>query len=286
MKEEKDKIIEDFKEVLSLTKRYIKQEKERGMREVVVNAKFKVQNAKFKVQNAKSEEALERLRKEVEGCKKCPLWKSRNNVVFGEGNPNARLILVGEAPGRNEDLQGKPFVGAAGKLLTKILASIDIKREDVFIGNILKCRPPLNRNPKPEEIKACWSYLDRQLRIIKPEFILATGTFAAQTLLRTDERIGRLRGKFYPFAPLEAGPVRGRSPQGGRSRAFGRAASNGAGRPKAAVAAPSAGRPLTGFAKGVKLLATYHPAALLRNPGYKRGVWEDMKLLKKEYQKL
>ena len=167
-----------------------------------------------------------------------PLMGERNNVVFGEGSPNAKLILVGEAPGRNEDLQGKPFVGTAGQLLTKILASIGLKREDVFIGNILKCRPPMNRNPKPEEIKACWGYLDRQLRIIKPRIILAMGTFAAQTLLKTDERIGRLRGEFHPFA------------------------------------------------KGVKILATYHPAALLRNPGYKKSVWEDMKLLKKEYQKL
>jgi len=235
-----DKIIEDFREVLSLTKRYLRQEKERGVREIVINAKFKMQNAK-------SEEALERLRKEVEGCKKCSLWRGRNNVVFGEGSPNAKLILVGEAPGRNEDLQGKPFVGAAGQLLTKILASIGLRREDVFIGNILKCRPPMNRNPRPEEIKACWGYLDRQLRIIRPRIILAMGTFAAQTLLRTDERISRLRGEFYPFA--------------------------------------MGARPAPVHRGGVKLLATYHPAALLRNPGYKRAVWEDMKLLKKEYEK-
>ena len=229
---EKEKILEDFREVLSMTKKYIKQEKERGLREVRIS--YKPQATSYKLQK----ETLEKLRKEVEGCKKCPLWRERNNVVFGEGSPNAKLILVGEAPGRNEDLQGKPFVGAAGQLLTKILASIGLKREDVFIGNILKCRPPMNRNPRPEEIKACWGYLDRQLRIIKPKIILAMGTFAAQTLLKTDERISRLRGEFYPFA------------------------------------------------KGVKLLATYHPAALLRNPGYKRAVWEDMKLLKKEYQRL
>ncbi len=230
MKEE-NKIIEDFREVLSLAKRYLRQEKERGVREIVINAKLKMQNAK-------SKEALERLRKEVERCKKCPLWRSRNNVVFGEGNPSAKLVLVGEAPGRSEDLEGRPFVGAAGQLLTKILASIGLKREDVFIGNILKCRPPMNRNPLPEEIKACWGYLDRQLRTIRPKIILALGTFAAQTLLKTDERISRLRGEFHPFA------------------------------------------------KGVELIVTYHPAALLRNPGYKRAVWEDMKLLKKEYQRL
>jgi uracil-DNA glycosylase family 4 len=230
--EEEKKVLEDFKEVLSLTKRYLKQEKERGLREVAIS--YKPQAASHRLQK----ETLEKLRKEVEGCKKCPLWRERNNVVFGEGNPNARLILIGEAPGRNEDLQGKPFVGAAGKLLTKILASIGLKREDVFIGNILKCRPPMNRNPRPEEIKACWGYLDKQLKIIKPRIILAMGTFAAQTLLKTDERISRIRGEFHPFA------------------------------------------------KGVKFLATYHPAALLRNPGYKKSVWADMKLLKKEYQRL
>lgn len=248
---EKEKIWGDFREVLSLTKRYVKQEREGGLREVRISPK--PQATSYKLQK----ETLEKLRKEVEGCKKCPLWRSRNNVVFGEGNPDAKLILVGEAPGRNEDLQGRPFVGAAGQLLTKILASIGLKREDVFIGNILKCRPPMNRNPLPEEIKACWGYLDRQLKIIRPKIILAMGTFAAQTLLKTDERISRLRGEFHPFAPLEPLPNR-RLSKGS----------------------------LTGFAKGVKLLATYHPAALLRNPGYKRAVWEDMKLLKKEYQRL
>ena len=242
--EEKKKILEDFKEILVLTKKYIKQEKERGVGEIPISRRSQVagrwsqtSDERRAISN-KPAKALEGLRKEVEGCRKCSLWRSRNNVVFGEGNPSAKLILVGEAPGRKEDLQGKPFVGAAGQLLTKILASIGLKREDVFIGNILKCRPPMNRNPKPEEIKACWGYLDRQLKIIRPKIILAMGTFAAQTLLRTDERISRLRGKFYPFA------------------------------------------------KGVKLIATYHPAALLRNPGYKKAVWEDMKLLKKEYQKL
>ena len=232
--DEKKKIIEDFEEVLSLTKKYLKQEKERGVREI---PRKQISDIRCQI-SEKSAKALEGLRKEVERCKKCSLWRSRNNVVFGEGSPNAKLILVGEAPGRNEDLQGKPFVGVAGKLLTKILASIGLKREDVFIGNILKCRPPMNRNPKPEEIKACWGYLDKQLKIIRPRVILAMGTFAAQTLLKTDERIGRLRGKFYPLT------------------------------------------------QGIKLLATYHPAALLRNPGYKRAVWDDMKLLKKEYQRL
>lgn len=241
--EEKKKILKDFEEVLSLTKRYLRQEKERGVKEIPRGRRLQVAGRRSQTSDKqraisdKPAEALEGLRKEMEGCRKCSLWRNRNNVVFGEGNPHARLILVGEAPGRNEDLQGKPFVGAAGKLLTKILASIGLKRGDVFIGNILKCRPPMNRNPQPEEIKACRGYLDRQLKIIEPKIILAMGTFAAQTLLKTDERIGRLRGGFHPFA------------------------------------------------KGVKLLATYHPAALLRNPGYKRAVWEDMKLLKKEYQK-
>ena len=244
--DEKKKIIEDFEEVLSLTKRYLRQEKERGVEKIPISRRSQVAGRGSQT-SGKSAKALEGLRKEVGGCKKCSLWRERNNVVFGEGSPNAKLILIGEAPGRNEDLQGKPFVGAAGKLLTKILASIGLKREDVFIGNILKCRPPMNRNPKPEEIKACWGYLDKQLKIIRPRIILAMGTFAAQTLLKTDERIGRLRGKFYPF---DVGA-----------------------------------RPAPVYRGGVKLLATYHPAALLRNPGYKKAVWEDMKLLRKEYQR-
>ena len=177
--EEKKKNLEDFTELLSLTKRYLKQEKERGVREVPISCRAPVAGRRSQTSNErraisdKPAEALERLRREVEGCRKCSLWRSRNNVVFGEGNPSARLILVGEAPGRNEDLQGKPFVGTAGKLLTKILASIGLKREDVFIGNILKCRPPMNRNPKPEEILSCRGYLDRQLKMIGPKIILA-----------------------------------------------------------------------------------------------------------------
>jgi DNA polymerase len=229
-----DKILKDLKEVVSLTRQYLEQEKGRGLREVAVSPRTRLSKPKLALQK----KTLENLRGEVEQCQGCLLSKTRNNVVFGEGSPNAKLMLVGEAPGRNEDLQGEPFVGQAGQLLTKILASIDFKREEVFIGNILKCRPPMNRNPKPEEIKACWGYLDKQLTIIKPKIIVALGTFAAQALLKTDERIGRLRGKFYPLS------------------------------------------------NGVELLATYHPAALLRNPGYKRAVWEDMKLLRKKYQGL
>ena len=173
-------------------------------------------------------------------CQKCPLGKTRKNFVFGVGNPKAKIIVVGEAPGAEEDLQGKPFVGRAGKLLTDILKAINFTRDEVFICNILKCRPPENRNPLPEEIFHCEPYLFKQLELIKPKFILAVGSFAAQTLLKKKEPLGKLRGKFYDFEY-----------EGGKA----------------------------------KLLVTFHPAALLRNPNWKRPTWEDVQLFRKEYDK-
>lgn len=178
---------------------------------------------------------LDELKQVIEGCTKCRLHLLRNNIVFGEGNPKARLVFIGEAPGRDEDIQGKPFVGKAGQLLNKIINAIGLIREEVYITNIVKCRPPENRNPQADEILACEPYLFKQLEIIKPSIICALGNFAAQTLLRTDEKITKLRGKFHTF-------------------------------------------------KGIKLMPTYHPAYLLRNPGMKKDVWEDMKLIQKEYQ--
>jgi DNA polymerase len=150
--------------------------------------------------------------------------------VLGEGDLRARLVFVGEGPGYEEDRQGRPFVGAAGQLLTKIIQAMNLRREDVYICNIIKCRPPGNRNPKPAEIKACKPFLVRQLRVIGPEIICALGTFAAQTLLKSDTPISRLRGNFFDFM-------------------------------------------------GIRILPTYHPAYLLRNPDKKRDVWEDMKKL-------
>jgi len=185
-------------------------------------------------------ENTEDLNNNIKECKKCPLAKTRTNFVFGTGNPNADVMVVGEAPGAEEDRQGKPFVGRAGQLLTDILKAINFSREEVFICNILKCRPPENRNPLPEEIVHCEPYLIKQLELIKPKMILAVGTFAGQTLLRTKDPLGKMRGKIFDF---HAGEIK------------------------------------------AKLLVTYHPAALLRNPHWKKPTWEDVKLFKKEYDK-
>lgn len=160
------------------------------------------------------------------------------NLVFGVGNPTADLMIIGEAPGAEEDKQGEPFVGAAGQLLNKILAAIDFQREDVYIANILKHRPPNNRNPNAEERERSLPFLLRQIDLIEPKLILCLGKVAAQTLLDSDESLGRMRGKFHPF--------RGK----------------------------------------YELLATYHPAALLRHAQWKRPTWEDVQLLRKRYDEL
>jgi len=184
------------------------------------------------LKNSNQKEMLEALQKKTLRCNRCPLSQGRKNVVFGSGSPRARLLFIGEAPGRDEDIQGLPFVGRAGQLLTKIIESIGYKREDVYICNILKCRPPQNRNPLPTEIFACQEHLTNQLHIIKPLLICTLGKFAAQTLLKTDTPISLLRGKFCDF-------------------------------------------------QGAKLIPTFHPAYLLRNPSGKRLVWEDMKKIKR-----
>ncbi len=171
---------------------------------------------------------LDSLEKAVRGCLSCPLGKTRTHFVFGEGNPNARLMFVGEGPGRDEDIQGRPFVGRAGQLLTKIIEAMGYRRQDVYIANVIKCRPPNNRPPEPEEIKCCWPYLTAQIRTIRPTVICALGTHAARTLLDVEIPIGAMRGKFYDV-------------------------------------------------EGIKIMPTYHPAYLLRNPHDKGKVWEDMK---------
>jgi uracil-DNA glycosylase family 4 len=144
-------------------------------------------------------ETLDEIKAEMEQCHHCPLAATRTSLVFGIGNPQARLVLVGEAPGRDEDLQGEPFVGEAGQLLSKIILAMGLTRQDVYICNVLKCRPPGNRNPLPTEIESCIPYLLRQLDAIKPAAIMALGTFAAQTLLDTKEPISRLRGRFHDY---------------------------------------------------------------------------------------
>jgi uracil-DNA glycosylase len=180
-------------------------------------------------------ETLERVHADLGDCRRCKLAQGRNRIVFGDGNAKAKLVFIGEGPGAEEDRQGQPFVGAAGQLLTRIIEAIKLSRSQVYICNIIKCRPPGNRNPESDEIKTCFPFLERQIAAIQPDFIIALGTFAAQTLLGTTTPISRLRGRFHAY-------------------------------------------------KGIKLVPTYHPTYLLRNPEKKRDVWEDMKMLMKEYR--
>lgn len=173
------------------------------------------------------EHDLEAVRTELGDCRRCPLGDRRQHLVFGEGSPSAELVFVGEAPGADEDAQGRPFVGRAGQLLTKIIAAMGLKREEVYICNILKCRPPGNRNPLPDEIAACEPFLIRQLGVIRPRVICAMGSIAAHALLKSEAPISVLRGRFHSY-------------------------------------------------QGIPLMPTYHPAYLLRNPGAKKQVWEDV----------
>ncbi len=174
-------------------------------------------------------EALQLIRDDIGDCTRCKLHQlGRRQIVFGVGNPTADLMFVGEAPGGDEDIQGIPFVGRAGQLLTRIIEAIDLKRDDVYIANVIKCRPPQNRNPEQDEVETCEPFLFRQIDTIRPKVIVALGTFAARTLLRTLDPISRLRGGVYDY-------------------------------------------------RGAKLVPTFHPAYLLRNPASKRDVWEDMK---------
>ncbi|MFH1479564.1 MAG: uracil-DNA glycosylase [Candidatus Omnitrophota bacterium] len=182
------------KEILEKIRSYFNMEKESGIKEYLFFKKEK-------------KDSLSLFKKEILGCIKCDLSKTRKNVVFGDGFTKARLVFVGEAPGYEEDIQGKPFVGDAGKLLTKIIESMKLKREDVYICNVLKCRPPKNRNPLPEEIAHCMDYLYRQLELIKPEVICGLGKFASQTLLKTDIPITKLRGKWHDFKGMKFMPT-------------------------------------------------------------------------------
>ena len=154
-----------------------------------------------------ADETLESIRADIGNCKRCALSEKRTSIVFGAGDPKARLVFVGEGPGYEEDKSGEPFVGAAGKLLTKIIEAINLTREKVYICNIIKCRPPGNRNPMPDEIKTCYPFLKRQLSVIKPDFICALGTFAAQTLLETKQPISRLRGHFHDYMGIKVMPT-------------------------------------------------------------------------------
>ncbi|MCK4907546.1 MAG: uracil-DNA glycosylase [Spirochaetes bacterium] len=157
--------------------------------------------------NNNSQSKLMSLEKEAEMCRKCEIAKARKNMVFGAGNPEADLMLIGEAPGYYEDIQGKPFVGKAGQLLNKMFEAINFKRSSLYIANTLKCRPPDNRNPQPTEIENCIHFLEKQIEIIKPKMICTLGKYAAQTILRTDESISRLRGKLLSYNGIPVIPI-------------------------------------------------------------------------------
>lgn len=152
-------------------------------------------------------QTLEEVQKELGDCRRCKLHRTRRTIVFGEGDEKATLMFIGEGPGYDEDLQGRPFVGKAGQLLTKIIQSIHLQREEVYIANIIKCRPPQNRNPEPDEIESCYPFLMKQIQAIRPKIICALGTFAAQTLLNTNAKITGLRGRVFDFTGIKVFPT-------------------------------------------------------------------------------
>ena len=241
----------EFRKLITLTKKYLKQEKERGV-ELIKKPKHTATAVKSAVKNAPADkkQQLEQLSLEASHCTKCNLSKTRIKVVFGQGNPSARLMFIGEGPGYDEDRQGMPFVGRAGQLLTSIINAMHLKREDVYIANIVKCHPLKDatniesrgndRAPDPEETNACFPFLIKQIEIIKPEVIVTLGAPSTRTLLgmsgdpeyNNKVSISAVRGKFFDF-------------------------------------------------KGIKLLPTFHPAFLLRDPNQKKFVWEDMQKVMK-----
>lgn len=215
---------DELREIIRSLKSYMELEKESGVKEYILKSALNKEEVS---------EDLKSLKKEVSNCTRCSLYKTRRNVVFGSGSSKAKLVFIGEAPGEEEDIQGLPFVGRAGQLLTKIIEAIGLRRDEVYIANILKCRPPNNRGPLPTEILACAENIKMQIEAIRPKVICTLGKFASQTLLKTQTPISALRGKFQDY-------------------------------------------------DGIKVMPTFHPAYLLRNPQDKRLVWEDMKKIKRE----
>lgn len=211
------------------------------LKEIIKSVKFYMQAQKlagideFYLDAPSSSKTLEDLRKQVVNCRQCALYKSRTNPVFGAGNPKAKLVFVGEAPGKEEDLKGLPFVGEAGQLLERIIEAMKLRRQDVYICNVLKCRPPENRSPLPAEIISCQDYLRQQLELIRPKVICCLGKFAAQTLLN-EQAITKIRGTFHEYL-------------------------------------------------GIKVMPTFHPAYLLRNPEAKALVWQDMQEIMAELKR-
>lgn len=188
----------DLSEITQDLKGYLQYMKQLGYRGVALS-EASVQMLEQWDRGGNEVETLEMIQRDLGDCQRCKLHEGRRHIVFGAGNPKARLVLVGEGPGYEEDVQGIPFVGQAGQLLTKILRAIHLTREEVYICNIIKCRPPGNRNPESDEIAACMPFLRRQIRAIRPRLICALGTFAAQRLLETDTPISRLRGDFHTY---------------------------------------------------------------------------------------
>ena len=184
---------EELREIVGQVRAHLEAQRELGLE--VVDLRW----PKDVMPTPTSRPTLEQVREELGDCTRCKLHKTRTQIVFGVGNPKASLVFVGEAPGADEDAQGEPFVGRAGQLLTKIIGAMGMRREDVYICNIIKCRPPNNRTPEADEIVACQPFLLKQLQAIGPKFICALGGPASQTLLQTKEPISRLRGKFYDF---------------------------------------------------------------------------------------
>lgn len=240
---------EEFATLVMSVRRHLQRRQRAGIRILPGNSRVEVKRAALQeinllggtmdslfAENAAALKAnnLEELRAAIGDCRRCKLCSGRTNLVFGVGNPNADLMFIGEGPGRDEDLQGEPFVGRAGQLLTDIITKgMGMKREDVYIANVVKCRPPENRNPEPDEVAACEPFLKKQIDLVRPRIIVALGKFAVQTLLQSKVPITKLRGQWHSY-------------------------------------------------HGIKLMPTFHPAYLLRNPADKKLVWEDIKKVIKE----
>lgn len=225
-------------DILNQAERYLKQQSELfGDTVYSEEKKMTSENSRSVEEPWSNSASLVDLNDQICACQKCDLGKTRTKFVFGTGNPNADVMFIGEAPGKDEDEQGEPFVGRAGQLLNKIIEAVALKREDVFICNILKCRPPNNRDPLPSEMETCTPYLHKQIGLVKPKFIICLGRISAQWLLKTTTTLTSLRGRVHEY-------------------------------------------------QGAKLIVTYHPAALLRNPNWKRPAWDDMKLFKKLYDEM
>ncbi len=224
-------------EIIRDTRAYLLLLKETGVEEMPVKNKPEVrgqkQEVRMKLEEGKKKLRLDALLAKIGDCKRCKLWEGRTNIVFGAGNPDTKLLFIGEGPGQEEDRQGKPFVGRAGELLTNMILAMGLTRDDVYIANVVKCRPPGNRNPETDEISACSPFLKEQINIIKPEIICALGTFASHTLLETKIKISEIRGKIHEK-------------------------------------------------DGYRIIPTFHPAYLLRNPQEKRLSWEDLQIIMKE----